>query len=70
MQFVPIIHSKFDVHVLIHVIHGKHTICGELRPSEKKQPENRGVFVVGVVVVVVVVEATNLKDRFQNVLIL
>ena len=56
--------------MLIHVIHGKHTICGELRPSEKKQPENRGVFVVGVVVVVVVVEATNLKDRFQNVLIL
>ena len=57
--------------MLIHVIHGKHTICGELRPSEKKQPENRGVFVVVVVVVVViVVEATNLKDRFQNVLIL
>ena len=31
--------------MLIHVIHGKHTICGELRPSEKKQPENRGVFI-------------------------
>ena len=30
--------------MLIHAIHGKHTICGELRPSEKKQPENRGVF--------------------------